>query len=195
MTVLAKEHRYTPDDLLAMPDGERYELVGGELMERHMGLLESVIGDKLQRLIGNYVEANHLGWTPNAECGYRCFAEEPARVRRPDASFIAGDRLSEGELRQGFVPIPPDLAVEVVSENDLYAEVRRKVGEYLSAGCRLVWVVDPESRSVEVWRLDGSVALLRSDAVLDGEAVLPGFQYRIADLFPTRQAPEASEHS
>jgi Uma2 family endonuclease len=189
MSALAERTTYTPEDLLAMADGERFELVGGELVEKEMGLLSSIVSGKLYRLLGDFVELHGLGWTPNSECGYRCFPWDDRMVRRPDASFIAGARLKAEDLDVGYVGIAPDLAVEVVSSNDLFKEVVEKADEYLRAGVRLIWVVEPFSRMVYVYRTDGTISLLRAGQELDGEEVLPGFRCAVASLFPPTSTP------
>ena len=81
-----------------------------------------------------------------------CFPDAPAKVRKPDASFIRRGRLPGEALPDGFCPIPPDVAAEVVSPNDLAYEVDEKVGEWLRAGVRLVWVINPRARIVAVHR-------------------------------------------
>src|SRR5207248_854562 len=116
--------------------------------------------------LGSFVVERRLGWVLAAQAGYQCFPEDPRRVRRPNVSFIRAGRLPGGRLPKGHTTIAPDLAVEVVSPNDLYWEVRKKVGEYLRAGVRLVWVIDPDSRYVEVSRSGGSFALLQEEEEL-----------------------------
>jgi Uma2 family endonuclease len=82
------------------------------------------------------------------------------------------------------VPIPPDLAVEVVSPNDHYSRVQGKVREYLRVGVRMIWVVDPQDSSVTVYRSQRQVQILFENDVLDGEEVVPGFSCPVAQLFP-----------
>jgi Uma2 family endonuclease len=91
--------------------------------------------------------------------GFRCFPDEPAKFRKPDVSVVRADRLSGIDPKEGFVPVPPDLAVEVVSPNDLASAVAGEVREYLENGFGLVWVVYPDSRTVVVYRPDGSANL------------------------------------
>ena len=93
---------------------------------------------------------------------------------------------------KGYVTIPPDLAVEVVSLNDLVGEIDEKVDEYLRAGVQLVWVVRPAARAVRVFRSDRSVSWLRAVDELSGEDVLPGFRSKVDDLFP--KPPPAEAH-
>ena len=85
--------------------------------------------------------------------------------------------------------IAPDLAVEVISANDLVAELDEKTEEYLAAGIPLVWVIDPEVRTVVIHRGDGTLAKLRENDDLTGESVIPGFHCKVAELFPpTRES-------
>lgn len=184
MSAVAERVVYTPEDLLTMPGAERCELVNGELVEKDMGLLTSIVAERLSRRLGVYVEDNALGWTPSSECGYQYFRDAPLKVRKPDASFISRERLPEDRLHEGHVGIPPDLAVEVVSPNDVFSKVVVKAQEYLDAGVRLVWLVEPVTRSVQVFRADGSVSRLLSGDQLTGEAVVPGFSVLVDELFP-----------
>ena len=180
--------RYTPADLLAMPDGNRYELVDGELVERDMSGLSSLVAGNVFRRVANHAEENNLGYPIAGDCGYQCFSFDPGRVRRPDGSFIRADRITLEELESGYVTVAPDLAVEVVSPNDLAHELIEKVDEYLRAGVQLVWVIDPQTRTVAVHRPDGSDSRLREQDELSGEDVLPGFRCPVRDLFPARPA-------
>jgi Uma2 family endonuclease len=175
---------YTPEDLLALNGSGLYELVDGDLVEKEMGGTASWVGGQMVRRLSNHVDERRLGWVLPADGSYQCFPEHPTRVRLPDASFIAAGRLPGDRLPDGHIPIPPDLAVEVVSPNDYYYEVQEKVEEYLRAGVRLVWIIDPNTRSAEILRLDGSTARLREGDPLDGEDVLPGFHCPLGDLFP-----------
>ena len=84
---------------------------------------------------------------------------------------------------EGYATIAPDLAVEVISPNDLFEEIAEKVQEYLSAGVRLVWVVDTATQPVHVHRPDGSGTILRAQDELTGEDVLPRFRTRVGDVF------------
>jgi Uma2 family endonuclease len=106
-------------------------------------------------------------------------------VRRADVSFIRKERYPWDQLAEdGYTTIPPDLAVEVVSPNDTVSGLVEKIGEYLRAGVRLVWIIDPPTRTVQVWRSDQSGAWLGAEDELSGEDVVPGFRCRVADLFP-----------
>ena len=117
-TAVATKTRYTPEDLLAMPDGKSYELVDGQLVERNMGAESSWVGGQLLIRLGSYCEEHGLGWALPADNGFQCFAHDPGLVRKPDVSFVRYGRLPGEVLPKGWIKIPPDLAVEVVSPND-----------------------------------------------------------------------------
>jgi Uma2 family endonuclease len=185
---------YTPEDLLSMPDRKKYELVDGHLVERHMSVLSNWVGGRLLFELTKFLESYELGWAWPAGQGYVCFPDSTRKMRMPDVSFVRKSRLPEGLTSDGYIYIPPDLAVEVVSPNDLAYDVESKVVEYLDASVALVWVIDPEARTVRIYRCDGSISWLREQGELSGEDVLPGFQCRVAAIFPEKTAgkPAAS---
>jgi Uma2 family endonuclease len=186
-TAIATEARYTPEDLLAMPDGKSYELVNGELVEHEMGIESSWVAIRIASRIDQLCEENQVGWVLGSEAGYQCFPHDPGRVRKPDVSFIRYGRLPGGILPKGWAKIRPDLAVEVVSPNDLVDELDEKLADYEMAGVPLVWVVSLVSRQVMVYRADGTINRLREDDELSGEDVIPGFRCRVRDILPKRE--------
>ncbi len=105
-------------------------------------------------------------------------------MRRPDASFVSYGRLPRENPPLGNVEVAPDLAVEVVSPHDLYSELHTKVREYLAAGVRLVWVIDPQDRSAVTYGPDGAGTFLTEEGLLVGGDVLPGFACRLGDVLP-----------
>jgi Uma2 family endonuclease len=181
----------TPEDLLAMPDGGHFELIDGQLKERHVSVLSSLVAVEIVRLLANHCHGKRLGSVFESELGYQCFPWKPRQVRRADASFIRADRMTRELLASGFATIPPDLAVEVISPNDGAEELVEKVEDFLRAGVKLIWVVSPETRTVQVVRSDRSGTLLRPEDDLSGEDVLPGFRCRVESLFPVPQPREA----
>jgi Uma2 family endonuclease len=181
------ETLYTPEDLLAMPDGDDYELVDGRLVERNMGAWSVHVGSRLFLMIGQFDPLQRMGWLLMSEASYQAFPK--GKVRRPDLSFICLGRLPEERVPDGHLKIAPDLAVEVISPNDIHYETDQKVDEYLKAGTRLVWVVNPVIRTVLIYRADGSIGGVRESGVLDGEDVIPGFRCAVTDLFATPKAP------
>jgi Uma2 family endonuclease len=188
MASVSSEVRYTPEDLLNMPDGDRYELINGQLVERNMGAESSRVAQVVNRKIDNYAEANGLGLVWGTDCGYQIFGGDANRVRYADGSFVRRGRLPGDVPPQGHMRIAPDLALEVVSPNDLAWEVQAKVVDWLAAGVKLLWVFYPDIRSVHVYRPDGGEVHLRPDDGLSGGSVLPGFSCRVADCFPSTPA-------
>jgi Uma2 family endonuclease len=172
-----------PDDLLAMPGGDSYELIDGRPVEKPMGAKADEIALSLAVALRQYVRAKQLGRVYGAQTGYRCFPGRTKQVRKPDVSFVARGRLPNDETPEGDILIAPDLAVESVSANDTYAEVEVKVQEFLAAGVKLVWVICPASKTVLVRRPGRTCSDLTEADTLSGEDVVPGFSCPVAELF------------
>ncbi len=173
----------TADELLHLnlPD-KRTELVRGVLVVREPpGYLHGRVAAKLSHVLMNHVEANDLGCVLAAETGFR-LATDPDTVRAPDVAFIRRDRLPEPPPT-GYAELAPDLVVEVLSPDDRPGEVLSKVADWLNAGVKLVWVVDPWRRRARVYRDDGSDSMLGEDDALDGEDVVPAFTCLLAKIF------------
>ncbi|MGH7572932.1 MAG: Uma2 family endonuclease, partial [Gemmatimonadota bacterium] len=129
-----------------------------------------------------HVRANALGVAYAAETGF-ILESDPDTVRAPDAAFVRRERLKEAVDAAGFFPGAPDLAVEVVSPGDGNAEVEAKVAGWLEAGTRMVIVVNPVQRTVQVYRGLNEVVLLKETDELDGGSVVPGWTVPVGDLF------------
>jgi Uma2 family endonuclease len=177
---------HTPEELLEMADGHRYELIDGKLVKRNMGAESSEVAANAIRIVGLHVYSHKLGKVFATDCGYQIFSDDPNKVRCPDGSFIAKGRLPDNRTPRGHIRIFPDLAVEVVSPNDVAEEVEGKRLAFLRAGTRLLWVIYPETRTVHVYRQAGRFAILSDADELSGEDVLPGFVCRVAELFEDR---------
>ena len=163
-------------------DGSRYELSRGELVPMTpIGVQHGAVVGNLHLLLGGFVKQNRLGLV-GPEIGFR-LARNPDTVRAPDVAFIAKHHLSPEGIPQKFADFPPDLAVEVLSPEDAASEVLKKVEEYLSAGVPLVWVVDPATKTVTVYRSLQDIKMLSADQELDCGEVLPGFRVRVAEIF------------
>jgi Uma2 family endonuclease len=188
-------NQMTPDDLLRMPDGGMgFELIGGRLRERNASFRSSHVAGEVYSALHSFVEPRSLGWLFMSGVAYRCFPNAPDTVRRADVSFIALGRLTKEQYEAaGHCPIAPDLVGEVGSPNDLAYVLDAKVEEWLSAGVRLVWVVNPAARLVRVYDTEGPSRTLREADTLPGNGVLPGFAVSVAALFqvPGPAAPVA----
>ena len=166
---------------MGMPqDGQKYELVEGELVVSPAGGRHGKVTVRLVVRLGGFVEAGKLGHVFDSSTGYIL----PGGNRRaPDASFVARGRFPGEEVPRGFIELAPDLAVEVLSPGDDPRKVMDKVGEYLKSGVRLVWVIDPETRRAVCYRSLTAVHDVPTEGALAGEDVVPGFACPLASLF------------
>lgn len=180
----------TAEQFLRMPDDNKvYELVKGRLVEvGGASWLSSTVAMTIGIILGAYVRERKLGKVSGADMG-ATLVRGPDTVRVPDIAFIRAERFPDGKGPRGFFEGAPDLAVEVLSPTDRYTKTMKKVREYLAAGARLVWVIDPVDRTATVHRADGSITDYEADGVLDGEAVIPGFTLRLADIWEEVEDP------
>jgi Uma2 family endonuclease len=172
----------TADELLrASFPNKRTELIRGVLVVREpAGGRHGRVAAEMARLIGTHVHDNGLGVVYGAETGFT-LAREPDTVRAPDVAFVHRDRVPVPEP-VGFLPIAPDLAVEVLSPGDRPGETLAKVGDWLDAGTRLIWVIDPDRRQARVYRADGTESIIEEGDELSGEDVLPGFVRNLGSI-------------
>ncbi len=170
----------TEDDLRAMPeDGNKYELVDGEIRVSPAGDRHSAVALALGARLLGFVKEHHLGHVMGADAGYRL---PGGNVRSPDASFVSKGRFPNDRPSEDWGSLAPDLAVEVVSPGDRPRHVLDKVGEYLAVGVRLVWVIDPRTRRATIHRSLSDVRTIAEDEFLDGEDVVPGFRCLLRDV-------------
>jgi Uma2 family endonuclease len=176
---------WTVADLLALSDDEnRYELVRGDLLM--MSPSSPVQGRFATRFIYalmRYVDETAAGEVFTAEPGFVLRAEPEQVIRASYVAFVCRDRIPPEDQQGGFWPIAPDLAVEIISPSDSASEVHDKVQDYLDAGVRLVWVVYPNTRTVVEYCPPGQSRLYRLDDELVGGDILPGFSFKLHDLF------------
>ncbi len=173
----------TAEQLLAYPiDNARTELVRGRLYVREpAGLEHGDLAAQLLIAIGSFVRREKLGRVLAAETGFT-LERNPDTVRAPDVAFVRASRWPS-EPVTGYAEMAPDLAVEVLSPSESRVRSEQKVAAWLTAGTALVWVVDPKAQEIRVHRLDGSVSVLSSNDVIDGEQLLPGFRLPVSDVF------------
>jgi Uma2 family endonuclease len=174
----------TAEELLRMPDdGHRYELVRGELRTMTpAGHPHGRIAMRIAAQLFQHVEERGLGTVYAAETGF-LLARDPDTVRAPDAAFIRRERVEGVGESGGYWPGAPDLAVEVVSPGDAYAEVEAKVTEWLRAGTQMVIVVDPSNRTVKIHRGLTDIAALTEDDEIDGADVIHEWRLPVRRLF------------
>jgi len=158
---------------MSIPD-KQVELVRGRLVVHEPpGSWHGAVAANLAYLLGDFVRRHEWGVVFAQDTGFK-IGSDPDTVRAPDVAFVARDRT--GAIRaRGYAELAPDLLAEIVSPDDRPADVLAKVADWLGAGTKLVWVIDPERSEARVYRQDGSLAVLGEHESLDGEDVLPGF--------------------
>jgi Uma2 family endonuclease len=171
----------TEADLLKAPDdGFKYELVDGEIRRMSpAGWRHGFICLRLGMRIMEFVMAHKLGHVAAGDPGVRL---PKGNVRAPDIGFVASGRFEDDRLPAGFSSVIPDLAVEVLSPDDRPRLVLDKIGEFLEAGVRLVWVIDPAVGQATRYRSITDVRTIGVEGELDGEDVLPGFRCPLAEI-------------
>jgi Uma2 family endonuclease len=180
----------TERDLLRINDRKERlcELIDGVLVDKAMGYWEGLLGLRIGRLLAEFVEAHGLGLVTGADAEHRL---RRGLIRLPDASFVSWDQLPDLKVPEESVPdLYPDLAVEVFSKGNRRKEIRRKRHEYFGAGCRLVWVVFPKTKTIEVYTSPTDFTKLGIGDMLDGGDVLPGFKVPVRTIFAPPPAPK-----
>lgn len=161
-------------------DGWRLELVRGHVVrEPPAGFDHGDVAFGIGTLLRRFVDERALGKVVGTDSGFVLF-DDPPTVRAPDVAFVREDRLDFDGTR--FAPLAPDLAVEVLSPSNTMSEIHDKVLDYLDAGSQLVWVVDPVSGTITVYRSRHEIRLMTADEEIDGDEVLPGFRRRVSEL-------------
>ncbi len=176
----AEEFARLPD----LPDGSQQELVRGKVvMAPPPGFRHGRVQVQVASKLNDYAVSTKRGRVA-VETGV-VTERGPDTVRGPDISYWSAERLPFDQDPEGYPDAAPDLCVEVLSPSNRRSEMRDKVAEYFGRDVRMVWVVDPEDRTIAVYRSPGEARLLHADenAVIDGEDVLPGFRWPVADLF------------
>lgn len=174
----------TAEELLRMPDdGLRRELIRGEVKTMSpAGHQHGRIAQRIAAHLWQHVAARDLGEVYAAETGFK-LASNPDHVRAPDAAFVRKERVIAVGNVEGFWPGAPDLAVEVVSPSDSFADVEEKVFDWLDGGARAVIVVNPKKRSVTLYRSVSDVRVLSENEFVSVEDVVPGWRLAVRDLF------------
>lgn len=175
---------WTADELFCLPDdGFRYELVNGELRQMPLhGAEHGYYTSLISASLGVFVYARQIGECFAAGTGF-LLAQDPDTVRAPDCAFVARQRLS-AVMPQGYLPLAPDLVVETRSPEESESAFAETIAAWLQAGTRLVWAVDPSSRTLTVYRAGKEPRVLRRpDDTIEGEEVLRGFGLPLSRLF------------
>ena len=174
----------TAEQLYEMPDdGNRYELIGGELrMMSPAGGRHGRVAHNLGLLLGNHVRKAELGVVYAAETGF-LIARDPDTVRAPDVAFVNHQSLQKINEDAGYLPLAPDLVGEVISPSDTFSNVEEKALGWLAAGTRMVLLVDPGNRQLHVYRAVDNIVVLDDNAEVDASDVVPGWRFAVEELF------------
>lgn len=162
-------------------DGKSYELVRGELRERRVGCLSRFVATRICGRL-NAVLYPRSGVAVVGAMTY-CFAR-PDHGRKPDVIYVRMDRLPGKRIPRGDLYVVPELATEVLSPEGSAFESQGRLDEYLEAGVATVWIVNPEGRTIRIYRNDGTSRLFRAGDVIEHEPLLPGFRMVVGDAFP-----------
>lgn len=164
-----------------MLDPEKsYEIVDGQPEEKaRAGARHGSVIMRLGARLEMHVEQHQLGGIYSPDTTFQIGRNE----RLPDLAFVSAARMPEGGEPEGIWPVAPDLAVEVISPNDLWEKVQSKVQEYFTAGVQQVWLVSWQQRTVSIYDSPTHVTILTEDDILLSEALLPGFSCRVSEIF------------
>ena len=173
----------TAEELFALPESDvQYELVRGQLLEVPMaGWQHGWIEVNIILVLGTDSVARSVGRTVSGDTAF-VLARDPDTVRIPDVAFVRHERLPP-PLVSGRAALAPDLAVEIRSPNDRPGDIQRKLEDYFAAGVWLVWLVDPDAQTVEVWTPGGLDRRCTATETIDGGVVIPGFRCPVARFF------------
>ena len=180
--MVVREQLYTADDLWKMSNDDVWlELDEGVLIEMSpTGDIHGILTAWVTYLIVAFVMVKDLGYVTGAETGYILFPNRKT-VRAPDIGYIS--KVRQTVFTGKFFPIPPDMAVEIVSPSETASQIRKKVAQYLKAGTRLVWVIYPEERLVDVYKPGQDPHPVGIDGTLDGGDALLGFSVTVKEIF------------
>jgi Uma2 family endonuclease len=173
----------TEDDVIRLDAHEDRlcELQDGILVEKPMGWYESILASLIITEINLYLRSHDIGKVLGSDGSLRIL---PRIVEIPDVSFISWNRWPKVKLPRRPIPaLVPDLVVEVLSDTNTKAEMAAKLVKYFEAGVRLVWYIDPETRTARSYMSPSDVTEITLDGMLSGGDVLPDFQLSLSWLF------------
>lgn len=162
---------------------KQIEIVDGEVEIKNMpGLRSSGVAARIIVKIGIYLEENNIGELYGADATFMIGENE----RMPDVSFVSNEKLKDGEP-VNKAEFAPDLAIEVISPTDIYSKILKKIREYLNAGVKQVWLVEPEFQTVAVYKSPMKSETFNAEDTLVCEEILPDFKLHLKEIFISRK--------
>lgn len=181
MSTLTRSENLTEEQLLSLPHIGKAEMIDGRLIVAPAGSEHGGVSMRLGSKLFNHIDGHLLGMVFDASTG---FYMRSGDLLSPDVAFVAAARLKGMKrLPRKFFQGSPDLVAEVLSPNDKPHEIERKMTEYFASDTKLAWLVDPEAKTVALYRDARPGRVLGGSDVLDGEDVVPGFTLALTDLF------------
>jgi Uma2 family endonuclease len=185
MAVPEQHKLHTADEFerfIALPENaeRRFQLIHGEIVEMSPSERHGMIAANITTALTMYVRQHRLGRVA-VEPRHRA-SEDAYNVRLPDVAFTSAERALP-VVEHGAVPQMPDLAIEIKSPDDTYKQMRETAAYYLANGARMVWLVYPEQRLVEVYHADADIQILTENDAIEGGALLPGFILPVVEVF------------
>jgi Uma2 family endonuclease len=172
----------TGEELLAMGDIGPCELIDGRIVRMNpIGRSHAFVATNLSMALNQFVRQHKLGEVLVGEIGI-FVRRKPDRIRAADIVFVSTERLAQ-TTASGYLKIAPELVVEIISPSDRWQTVRDKLEEYFAVGVHRVWIVEPETRAVLVYRSVTETSRLGERDVISGEGALEGFCLPVSELF------------
>jgi Uma2 family endonuclease len=167
-----------------LPNG--YEYVNGKIKEGAVSEESAFISGELIFQLRLWLQSNRVGviFNGTSEQAFQCFDFLPNQLRRPDAAFVRRPWKGQFLSKEGYTKDVPELIAEVVSPSDRVYDVEQRIGEFLRAGTKLVWVINPKTRSAKVIHPDGVEWPIPETGTLEGEDILPGLSIPLASILP-----------
>jgi len=183
--VLSSEYAPPPmtgEALYALGDAQRAELVEGEMrIMTPTGFLHGRVETRIARLLGDFVERQGLGDVYGGEVGIYT-RRNPDTVRGANVLYISHARLSQVRS-DSYLDVAPELVVEVLSPHDRWLDVERKLEEYFAIGVDAVWIADPAGKTLRIYGSLTQFQILQQGDLVRDQAILPGFECGVAELF------------
>ncbi len=189
MTTRTRKITVAEFEAMAAEPGHRYELVDGELVDMDGKPRHGAVTGEIYLLLRGHIRYNSLRFDVGVNTGFQM---DPFTLRFPDVHVTSWERMAGyDEGAPGWPAFAPDVAIEVVSASNTSSELARKAAEYFANGALVMWIADPDPRSVTIRRPGVPDEVFGPDDILSGEPEIPGFSCPVADIFAVLDRPGA----